>query len=304
MPMIRNESAASRIAGLFIHLAILAILITTLYPILHVAAVSLSSDFAVRRNNVTFFPRGFTLLAYRVILSSPTIPNAFLNSVIYTVVGTALNMSFTTTMAYALAKPHLPHRGFFTILVIITFFFSGGLIPSFLVVRGLGLYNTMWALLLPVAIATWNLVILRTFFQTIPQELEDSARVDGANDLIILFKLVLPISKAAVATITLFYAVSHWNSWFPAVIYLSDFRKLPLQVILRNIVIMQQMAEALFSRGAVAEAWEIMHQREGSLNVDILKYATLFVSIVPMLIVFPFIQKHFVKGIMIGSLKG
>ena len=166
------------------------------------------------------------------------------------------------------------------------------------------MYNTIWALVVPGAISTWNLLILRTFFQAVPLELEDSARVDGASDLTILAKVVLPISKAAIATIALFYAVGHWNSWFAAVIYLSDFAKLPLQVILRNIVIMQEMAEALFKQGAADEAYEYWRQQQGSLNADILKYATLFVSMVPMLLLYPFVQKHFVRGIMVGSIKG
>ena len=226
---------------------------------------------------------------------------------IYTVVGTVVNMLLTTTMAYALSKRRLAFRGLITAAVIITFFFSGGLIPTFLLVRGLGMYNTIWALAVPTAIATWNLIILRTFFQTLPQELEDSAVVDGANDITVFWKIMLPISKAAVATITLFYAVSHWNSWFPAVVYFSKAERYPLQVILRQIVIENQMTEALLERGEMAAARAMDEQEQSDqliASVDRIKFATLFASIVPMLIIYPFIQRYFVRGLMIGSLKG
>ena len=247
------------------------------------------------------------LRAYQLIFASPLIPNSFKNSVVYTLLGTAVNMVMTTTMAYAIAKRRLAFRGLITTAVIITFFFQGGLIPTFLLVRNLGMYNTIWALFVPTAIATWNLIILRTFFQTLPQELEDSALVDGANDITVFLKIMLPIAQAAVATITLFYAVSHWNSWFPAVIYLNEARRYPLQVILRQIVIENQLTEALLERGEMAAAQAIMEEQQRDnliASVDRIKFATLFASIVPMLIIYPFIQRYFVRGLMIGSLKG
>ena len=169
------------------------------------------------------------------------------------------------------------------------------------------MYNSIWALSVPAAIATWNLIVMRTFFQTLPQELEDSAVVDGANDITVFFRIMLPISKAAVATITLFYAVSHWNSWFPAVIYLSKAERYPLQVILRQIVIENQMTDALLERGEMAAARALDEEQQGDYliaSVDRIKFATLFASIVPMLIIYPFIQRYFVRGLMIGSLKG
>ena len=226
---------------------------------------------------------------------------------IYTVVGTVVNMLLTTTMAYALSKRRLAFRGLITTAVIITFFFQGGLIPTFLLVHNLGMYNSIWALSVPAAIATWNLIVMRTFFQTLPQELEDSAVVDGANDITVFFRIMLPISKAAVATITLFYAVSHWNSWFPAVVYLSKAERYPLQVILRQIVIENQMTDALLERGEMAAARALDEEQQGDYliaSVDRIKFATLFASIVPMLLIYPFIQRYFVRCLMIGSLKG
>ena len=305
--MVRDTSISSRIFGIVVHLFVFVVLIATLYPILHIASVSLSEDVPVRGNDVKFFPIGINLRAYQLILSSPTIPNSFKNSVFYTSLGTVINMLMTATMAYALSKKRLAFRGFFTLMVVITFFFSGGLIPTFLLVKFLGMYNTVWALVIPGAIATWNLIILRTFFQTLSPDLEDSAFIDGANDITVFFRIMLPISQAAVATIALFYAVGHWNSWFPAVIYLSKVKKYPLQVLLRQIVIMNQMTEALMARGEMMAAqaeFEQQQLEEVFVIVDRIRFATLFISIVPMLVLYPFLQKYFVKGLMIGSIKG
>ena len=305
--MTSDASISGRVSWVGVHLLVLMVLLTTLYPVLHIASVSFSDDVSVMGNRVTFYPVNFNLRAYQLIFSSPLIPNSFKYAVIYTVVGTVVNMLLTTSMAYALSKRRLAFRGLITVTVIITLFFSGGLIPTFLLVRSLGMYNTIWALAVPTAIATWNLIIMRVFFQTLPQELEDSAVVDGANDITVFVRIMLPISKAAVATITLFYAVSHWNSWFPAVVYLSDAERYPLQVILRQIVIDNQMTEALLERGEMAAARAMDEQEQSDqliASVDRIKFATLFASIVPMLIIYPFIQRYFVRGLMIGSLKG
>ena len=305
--MTRDVSISGRVSWVGVHLLVLMVLLTTLYPVLHIASVSFSDDVSVMGNRVTFYPVNFNLRAYQLIFSSPLIPNSFKYAVIYTVVGTVVNMLLTTPMAYALSKRRLAFRGLITATVIITLFFSGGLIPTFLLVRSLGMYNTIWALAVPTAIATWNLIIMRVFFQTLPQELEDSAVVDGANDITVFVRIMLPISKAAVATITLFYAVSHWNSWFPAVVYLSDAERYPLQVILRQIVIDNQMTEALLERGEMAAARAMDEQEQSDqliASVDRIKFATLFASIVPMLVIYPFIQRYFVRGLMIGSLKG
>jgi putative aldouronate transport system permease protein len=305
--MVRDVSISGRVSWVVVHLIVLVVLLATLYPMLHIVSVSVSDDVSVMGNRVTFYPLNINLRAYQLILASPLIPHSYQNSVVYTVLGTAFNMVMTTTMAYALSKRRLAFRGLITTAVIITFFFQGGLIPTFLLVRNLGMYNTIWALFVPTAIATWNLIILRTFFQTLPQELEDSAFVDGANDVTVFVRIMLPIAKAAVATIALFYAVSHWNSWFPAVIYLNEAQRYPLQVILRQIVIENQMTEALLARGEMAAAQAVFEEQQRDnliASVDRIKFATLFASIVPMLVIYPFIQRYFVRGLMIGSLKG
>ena len=305
--MIHDTSVSGRLSGVAVHLLVLLVLLTTLYPVLHIASVSFSDDVSVMGNRVTFFPINFNVRAYQLIFSSPLIPNAYKNSVIYTVVGTVVNMLLTTTMAYAISKRRLAFRGPIITAVIIALLFSGGLIPTFLLVRGLGMYNTIWALAVPSAIATWNLIVMSTFFRTLPQELEDSAVVDGANDITVFVRIMLPMSKAVVATITLFYAVSRWNSWFDAVVYFSKAERYPLQVILRQIVIENQMTEALLERGEMAAARAMDEQEQSDqliASVDRIKFATLFASIVPMLIIYPFIQRYFVRGLMIGSLKG
>ena len=306
--MVKDTSASARIFGFFAHTAIFFVLIVTLFPVIHILSISLSSNSAVMQQTVTLFPQQLSFRAYEVVLESPVLPFSFKNSVFYTFLGTTINIFATSTMAYALAKRRLLFRGFFTTVVVICFFFGGGLIPTFLVVRSLGLYNTVWALALPGAISVWNLIMLRTFFQAIPQELEDSAFVDGANDLTIFTRIAIPVSKAAIATFTLFYAVGHWNSWFPAVIYFSDLRKMPMQVVLRQIIIFGEVMETMFADGDLTSSQQaledLMRDEEQYVTLDRLKYAVLFITMVPMLVLYPFIQKYFVRGIMIGSLKG
>lgn len=297
--MVRDRSFSSIMLDIIVHTTLIILLVITLFPVLHVAAVSLSSSKAIDRGLVSIFPVDFSLEAYRILWKSGRVPKSFVNSVIYTSVGTVVNILVTMLMAYPLSKKKLPLRRFYTTLIVFTMFFSGGLIPTFLVVKGLGLYNTMWALILPGAISTMNLIIMRTFFQSIPMELEESAFLDGANDIVVFYRIILPLSKASIATIAMFYAVGHWNSWFNALVYLKDSEKYPMQLILRDIVIQSQMSRELAEQGST-EAYELIN----TVSVEGIKYATLFFSIIPMLIIYPFVQKYFVKGVMIGSLKG
>jgi len=297
----KDNSCSSIILDAIIHSSLVFLLIVTLFPVLHIASVSLSSSSAFAKGIVGFYPREFTFAAYKMIWEAGKVSNGLLNSILYTAAGTFVNLVMTATMAYPLSKKALPLRGFYTMVVLITMFFSGGMIPNFLLVRSLGFYNTLWAMILPGAISTWNLIIMRTFFQSIPNELEESAFIDGANDIQVLVRIILPLSKAATATLGLFYAVGHWNSWFPALMYLKDNDKYPLQLILRSIVIQGQVAQELAQQGDLS-ALEAMGI--GATTAESIKYATLFVSMLPMLLIYPFIQKYFVKGVMIGSLKG
>jgi putative aldouronate transport system permease protein len=263
-----------------------------------VASVSFSSASAFERGLVTFYPREFTLQAYKLILKAGTVPKSYMNTIIYTVVGTGINLLMTAMMAYPLSRSRLPFRKFYNQVIIITMFFGGGLIPQFLLIQSLHMHNTIWALVLPGAISAWNLIIMRTFFQSIPVELEESAYLDGANDFVIFIRIILPLSKAAIATIGLFYMVTHWNSWFSALLYLKDSEKYPLQLILRDIIMQGQMAQELAAQG------DLSLLEKQTINIESIKYATLFASILPMMLVYPFIQKYFVKGVMVGSIKG
>ncbi|MFS0727538.1 carbohydrate ABC transporter permease [Paenibacillus sp. 1P07SE] len=297
--MVKDDSLGSRLFEYFNMLLMVFLIIVTGYPILHILAVSLSDPIISARGEVSIFPKGFTLDSYKIIWAAGTVPRAFVNSIIYTVFGTLVNMLLTIMIAYALSKKRLVFRGFYMKMVIVTMFFGGGLIPTFLVVRGLGMYDTIWALILPGAISVFNMIILRAFFEQIPAEVEESAFVDGANDFTVLFRIVIPLSMAAIATITLFYLVSQWNSYLPALIYLKDAAKFPLTYVLRDIVIQGLMAREM------AEAGEMdLTNAAHYMQAENIKYSTLFVSIFPMLIVYPYLQKYFVKGIIVGSLKG
>jgi putative aldouronate transport system permease protein len=298
--MIRDRSLSSKVLDSIVHAMMIIVVLITLVPVLHVISISFSSSNAVNRGDVTLWPVEFNVEAYKIIWKAGTVPNSFMNSVKYTSLGTVINVVMTIMLAYPLSKKELTFRPFYTILIMITMFFGGGLIPSFLLVRNLNLYDTIWAITLPGAISTWNMIIMRTFFQSLPYELEESALLDGANDFQVLFKIVIPLSMASIATIALFYAVGHWNSWFGPMIYFKRAKDHPLQVILRAIVIENQMADELLEQGQAAAAEELSR----AVTSNSIKYATLVISMAPMMLIYPFIQKYFVKGVMIGSIKG
>ncbi|MDO5397207.1 MAG: carbohydrate ABC transporter permease [bacterium] len=299
--MVKDTSLSSKILDIVIYVSLIALMIVTLYPVIYIFSVSLSSSEAYESGQIVLLPKGVNLGAYAVVFKAGTVPRAFLNSVLYTVVYTVLALLFSTSMAYPLSrsKDRVPFKGFFGKLVVLTMFFSAGIVPNYLVVKYLGLMNTMWALILPVMVTTYNLVVMRSFFEGIPIDLEEAAFIDGANEIVIFFKIMLPLAKAALATVGLFYAVYMWNSWFTAMLYIKDSSKYPLQLIIRQIIMQNQMAAELAAMGDTS-----MQDALGSTNTETVKYATLFVSIVPMLIVYPFIQKYFVKGVMVGSVKG
>ncbi|MCL2572808.1 MAG: carbohydrate ABC transporter permease [Defluviitaleaceae bacterium] len=293
--MVHDNSFSSRALDIFVYIFMFIVLAVTLMPILHVVSMSLSSSGAINRGQVGLWPVEFTTIAYNTVWAAGTVPRSFINSVYYTTLGTLINLIMTVLMAYPLSKADLPFRSFFMKMVIITMFFGGGMIPNFLLVTRLGLFNSVWALVLPGAISSMNMIIMRTFFEGHPRELEESAIIDGANDFRVLFSIILPLSKASLATIGMFYAVSHWNSWFPASIYLRDMARFPLQLILREIVINNQMAMEM------AEVGLFIDHR---VSAESIQYAVLVISIVPMLLIYPFAQKYFVKGAMLGSIKG
>ena len=291
--MVRDRSVSAKVFEAVVHIVMVCVVLLTLLPVIHVISISFSSAAAISRGDVGLWPVEFSVSAYTAIFKSGNVPRSFLNSVYYTALGTAINMLLTTMMAYPLSRTYLTFRKFYNVLVLITMFFSGGLIPTFLTVKSLGLYNTVWAIVLPGAISTWNLIIMRTIFMGLPAELEESAQLDGANDFTIFARIILPLSKASIATIALFYGVGHWNNWFSGMIYFKNSKSYPLQTILRSIVINSEVSDEITVDEVI-----------NSISAEGIKYSTLVVSMVPMMAVYPFIQKYFVKGVMIGSLKG
>ena len=266
-----------------------------LFPLIHMVAVSLSDTASVMRGAVTFWPKGFNIDVYKQILTDPMIFTAYKNTIMYTVVGVAAALFVLTTGAYALSKKRCPFGKQLNILVMITMFFGGGMIPTYLVIKWLGMLDTIWAVTIPHAFSAYNMIIMRSFFQAFPVEIEESGRLDGLNDIGVLWYLVLPTSTAVLATIGLFVAVAQWNAFQAPLLYLNDNAKYPLQLILRQII----MQSINTSQDAMAELAQSTQFAE-----DAIKYGTILVSIIPIIAVYPFLQKYFVKGVMIGSVKG
>lgn len=270
------------------------VVIATLYPFLYVFSSSISNPVAVLQNKVWLWPVGFSTEAYKELLSYPPIKVGYENTLFYTIVGTAMNITLSSLMAYSLSRKNLIFRNFFILVVTFTLLFSGGLIPTYLVVKNVGLINTRWSLIIPTLISAWNLFLLKTFFENIPKELEEAAVMDGCSDLQTFYRIIVPLSMPAITTITLFYAVGHWNSYFNALIYLNDPNLFPIQIFLRDIVIGSQSTAAVDTVTSV----------NSSIMTESLKYTTIMIVSIPIILVYPFIQRHFVNGIMIGSVKG
>ena len=290
----KKVSPGDRIFGIVVTLVVLAMCIMVLYPIYYMFIVSISDGNAVLRGDITVLPQGINFGAYKAVLTNEYVPRAYLNTILYTVIGTFIAVAMTALCAYPLSRKEFYGRGLFTGIVVFTMFFDAGIISNYMVVRSTGIMNTMWAIVLPGSINVWYMIIMRTFFADIPEELFESAKLDGANDLTIFAKMVLPLSKAVLATMVLFYAVGFWNQWLQPLIYLDDRKKVPMQLILRNIVL---GADAALSKSMSAAT----DMATMGLNI---KYAVIFVTILPILVIYPFVQKYFVKGVMVGSVKG
>lgn len=290
-----RQSAASRAFDVILVLFMFLFLLVTLYPFWYVVVISLSNGKDVMAGKVFLWPVSATLATYRVVLRDSSILTGFKNTVIYTCLGTFINLATTTLCAYPLSRPELPGKGFIMKFVVFTMFFSGGMIPTYLVINQLGMIDSIWAMVLPGAISTYNMIVMRTFFMGIPESLHECACLDGASEMQVLLKIVLPLSKAILATMLLFYAVGHWNSYMNALLYLNKKSMFPLQSILRNMVVDGQLSEAQTAIG-------------GGSNFEVvettMKYAVIVVSTLPIIMIYPFVQKYFVKGVMIGSVKG
>lgn len=262
-----------------------------------ILSASFSSSDAVLAGKVVLWPVDLSLEGYITVFENPRVLLGYRNTIFYTAVGTVVNVFMTLICAYPLARKNLPHRSFFTFLFSFTMIFSGGMIPSYILMRDLKILNTVWVMIIPGAISVYNMVVTRTFMQsTIPDELLEATQIDGCNDFLFFSKFVLPLSKAVIAVITMQYAVGHWNSYFSAFIYLSKKELYLLQIILREILIQNQidLSDVVDPEMAIA--------KQGL--AEVLKYSLIVVATAPILCIYPFIQKYFIKGIMIGSLKG
>lgn len=272
-------------------LILLGVGIAILYPIVYIIAVSFSDTSQVVQGKVWLWPKGFNIDAYKEILTQNRIPKAYLNTLIYTGLGTFINLMMTAIAAYPLSRVTFFGRRFWMIAIVLTMFFNGGMIPTYVLVQSLGMIDTIWSIVIPNAIWTVELLILKSFYESMPDSLRESAVIDGASEFRILFNIMIPLSKPALASIGLFYFMGHWNSYFLPMIYLNDSAKYPLQVVLRDMLIFASNEnESLIDKAALAP--------------EALKNATIFISMIPVLIIYPFAQKYFAKGVMLGSEKG
>ncbi|TDG00226.1 carbohydrate ABC transporter permease [Paenibacillus piri] len=278
---------------IFNTIALGIVVVITLYPFLYVVAASLSDQLYIQQGRIGIIPMGIQWEAYRRVLEFPMLGRSYINTVTYTVLGTAISLVLTICAAYPLSRRDLPGRKLMTTIVLLPMLFGGGLIPTFLVVNALEMRNTIWAIVIPTAITSFYVFIQRTFFEQIPTEVEDAAKIDGCSMVQTLTKIILPLSVPSLVTIGLFYAVNQWNSFFPAMIYLNDENLFPVQILLRSIVIQNQtdqvMVDVFDDKNLISES---------------IKYSTLVVATLPILLVYPFIQKYFVQGSMMGSIKG
>ncbi len=288
-----KKTIGERIFDVFNLSIITLITISCLYPFWYVAMASFSSGAEVAKHRgIMLFVKAFNLEAYNAVLSNPNIWVGYRNTIFYVVVGSAVNLIMTTFGAYGLSRRNVYGKEIIMKMIVFTMFFGGGLIPSFLLMKSLHLVDTVWVLIFPGAISTYNLIIMKTSFQGIPESIEESARMDGANDFTIMWRIIVPLSLPVMAVIFLFYAVGHWNAFFGAVVYLRSRKLYPLQLVLREILISGSTDSMMTGQ---------VDDRQGLSEV--IKYATIMVSTLPILCLYPFLQKYFVKGVMIGSLK-
>lgn len=293
MPVYK-QSIFERMFTALIYSSLFMIMLMTLYPFIYIISMSISEPVNVINRSVWLYPIGFSLDSYARVFANADLWRSYYNTIYYTVAGTSLNVTMTMLAAYPLSRGQFFLRKQMMIMIVITMFFQGGLIPMFILIQNLGLYDTRWAVLLPSAVGAFNIIVARSFLQSIPGELFESAKLDGANDIRILTGIVVPLSKPILAVLTLFYAVNHWNSFLPALMYLPSPQLQPLSIYLKALLIESSVSMTQDMEGAF----------EQSMATVQIKYAVIVVAILPIISVYPFLQKHFVKGVMIGSLKG
>lgn len=290
-----KKSLGEHIFNVFNFIFMVFMMLITLYPMLYVVFASFSdSRLFEMHDGLLFAPLGFSVESYIRVFQNPMIITGYINTIWVLIVGLICSMFVSTVTAYVLSRRNFPAGKYMSLFIIFTMYFGGGMVPVFLTVKAVGLYDSMWALIIPSVMSAYNMIILRTSFNSIPVSLEESASLDGAGHLTILFKIVLPLSKATLAVIALYYAVSYWNKWFDAMIYLADREKYPLQLVMKEILIQNDtssMTTELSDTGRASVA-------------ETIKYAVVIVATVPILMAYPFLQRYFVKGVMIGAVKG
>lgn len=287
-----DKNIGNKLIDIINYILLACIAIVTVLPFIYIVIVSFTDPVELDRGGIIVFPHKWSLAAYNYIFSTNTLFKGLGVSVYITVVGTLINLFLTSMMAYPLAKKHFRPRKLILLGVVFTMIFSGGMIPTYFVVKNLGLTGSLWSLMIPTAVNAFNLIVLKNFFQAIPDGLEDSAKIDGCSDIGILFRIVIPLSLPAMATFALFYAVGHWNTFFSAILYINDNKMWPLQVWLRDIVI---SANSRVGDTSVDQT---------TINPLTIKMAAIVFTTVPILLVYPFLQKHFAKGVLLGSVKG
>lgn len=292
-----QEARSDKIFNIIVFVIMVLIVLAIAYPLYFVIIASISSPNAVNGGQVLLWPKDLTVNGYKKILEYKPLWSGYANSLFYTIVGTAINLLFTLPAGYALSRSKLRGRRPIILLFAITMFFGGGMIPTYLVIKKLGMIDTYWAMLLPGACSVYNIIVTKTFMETsVPSELIDASRIDGCDDFQTFGSVVLPLAKPIIAVMTLFYAIGHWNSFFDALLYLNDESKYPLQMVLRELLLQNQVSSGMTSGGmsSIAERAQLAEQ---------MKYGIIIVATLPMMLMFPFVIKHFKKGIMVGSIK-
>ena len=292
-----RQSRGDKIFNVINGLLIAVVLIMIIYPLWFVIIASVSDPAKVLGGQVILMPRKFTLEGYRMVFRDPMIMTGYRNTLFYTVTGTAINLVMTILAAYPLSRKDWVGRGFFMGVLMFTMFFSGGIIPTYLMMNSLGMINTVWAMILPGAVSVYNTIIMRTFFvNSIPPELQEAAQVDGCSNTRLLLQIVLPLSKQILAVMVLFYGVAHWNAIFNALIYLTESKRYPLQLVLRSILIQNTASQDMLG--------DLDTMGSRVMMAETIKYALIIVSTLPMMILYPFLQRFFEKGVMVGAVKG
>lgn len=287
---------------LIVYGSISLVLITVLYPLIYIVSASISSPESVNSGRMLLLPKEITFEGYQIIFKNQAIWRAYLNTIIYTLCGTLVNLLFTIPAGFALSRKDFSSRSWILKLIVVTMFISGGLIPSYILVTNLGLTDTMWALILPGAVSVYNLIVVKNFFESsIPEPLIESAFIDGANYFNVFFEIVLPLSKPIIAVMALFYGIGHWNQYFSSLLYLNQRDMYPLQMILREILVIQDMSSNP-TANITGEMAEFLYSQQQLGQV--IKYGVMIVSSLPVILIYPFLQKYFVKGVMLGSIKG